>query len=73
MCAVLLLLMGIALLVVGILSEVIGLGDQRSFVFFLLSAICLLPGVYVTVHVVRALRGDAGYGFRDLPTYDDED
>ena len=91
-----LLLIISGLLVAGVLCEVIGFGGWwmmhcvadvsgvRSFVFFVMSAICLLPGCtcshsltlkctgYVSIFIVKALRGDAGYKMGSLPSYDDD-
>eukprot|EP00051_Salpingoeca_urceolata_P034620 m.25936 g.25936 ORF g.25936 m.25936 type:complete len:159 (-) comp8050_c0_seq1:163-639(-) len=73
LAGLLLLAAGIGLMITAIVSEITTLNGPRSFVFFILAGICLLPGAYVTVITYRILKGHRGYSFAMLPHYDDED
>eukprot|EP00052_Salpingoeca_macrocollata_P022269 m.193135 g.193135 ORF g.193135 m.193135 type:complete len:148 (-) comp21756_c0_seq12:91-534(-) len=68
--AVVLMVAGVALLLMGILEEAIDLDGPRSAVYFGVSGVCLAPGIYVTYNIVRALRGHKGFAFENLPGFD---
>ena len=64
--SVILLLVGIAFFVLAFLS-LAGVVATSATIFFLLSAITLIPGTYYTVIAFRAWRGDRGFNFSDIP------
>lgn len=68
LAAVVLLVVGIALLTMGAYSVSIQNGSQAT-VFFVAGFICFVPGAYHVVYVWLAARGYRGFDFYHLPLF----
>ncbi|ETV96042.1 hypothetical protein H310_10690 [Aphanomyces invadans] len=64
--AILLLLVGIVLLILGLASAVEGGGLSHLF----LGVIAFIPGSYATFQLYGAYQGWRGYAFHNLPSYE---
>jgi uncharacterized membrane protein len=64
-----LLIVGTALIVMGIVVTVIPEIGFQSYVFFVAGAICFIPGAYHVVYVYNAVKGKKGYDFYQLPLF----
>ncbi|XP_066301154.1 transmembrane protein 134-like isoform X2 [Branchiostoma lanceolatum] len=65
----LLLFIGIALIIVGIVLEVNVNRDIQPIVFIVIGAICFIPGVYHVVYIYCAIQGRPGFHFSSLPSF----
>jgi hypothetical protein len=62
---------GLTLLILGI-RDVSGLERDRThwLVFMSIGLVLFTPGIYVSVRIIQAWRGVAGYSFDDIPTHE---
>lgn len=69
--AFLLFVAGIAFLLAGIALAAIGQDDDgmKSIIFFVCAAICILPGGYHIIYIYRATKGQRGYNFESIPSF----
>ena len=64
-----LLVMGTALIVMGIAVCLLPEIEFQSYVFFIAGFFCFIPGAYYVVYVYCAVKGRKGYDFYQLPLF----
>ena len=71
LAALSLLLIGVGFFI-GAITEVIMLHTttDRTVIFIIISLLTALPGGYQTHYIYRVLKGDAGYHFSGIPSFD---
>lgn len=67
--AFLLFVAGIAFLLAGIILAVTREDGMKSVIFFVCAAICILPGGYHIIYIYRATKGQRGYNFESIPSF----
>lgn len=68
--AFLLFVSGIAFLLAGIILAAIDEdGQMKSIIFFVCAVICILPGGYHIIYIYRATKGQRGYNFESIPSF----
>lgn len=67
--AFLLFVAGIAFLLAGIILAVTREDGIKSVIFFVCAAICILPGGYHIIYIYRATKGQRGYNFESIPSF----
>lgn len=69
LACLLLLIAGIALGVTGLAIELSKTTAVKSFIFFIASAICLIPGAYHVIYIYCAVKGRYGFSFQHIPVF----
>ncbi|XP_020613805.1 transmembrane protein 134-like isoform X2 [Orbicella faveolata] len=67
--AFLLFVAGIAFLLAGIILAATKQDGMKSVIFFVCAAICILPGGYHIIYIYRATKGQRGYNFESIPSF----
>ncbi|XP_073258153.1 uncharacterized protein [Porites lutea] len=67
--AFLLFVAGLAFLIAGIVLAATGDDGMKSVIFFVCAAICILPGGYHIIYIYRATKGQRGYNFESIPSF----
>ncbi|KAJ7387441.1 hypothetical protein OS493_004439 [Desmophyllum pertusum] len=67
--AFLLFVAGIAFLLAGIILAATEQDGMKSVIFFVCAAICILPGGYHIIYIYRATKGQRGYNFESIPSF----
>lgn len=65
-----LLVLGSALIVIGVVICFLPDIGSQSYVFFVSGTLCFVPGAYHVVYVYRAIKGQKGYDLYQLPLFD---
>ncbi|XP_074635546.1 transmembrane protein 134-like isoform X2 [Acropora palmata] len=67
--AFLLFVAGIAFLLAGIVLAATADDGMKSIIFFVCAVICILPGGYHVIYIYRATKGQRGYNFESIPSF----
>lgn len=67
--AFLLFVAGIAFLLAGIVLAATADEGMKSIIFFVCAVICILPGGYHIIYIYRATKGQRGYNFESIPSF----
>ncbi|CAH3111114.1 unnamed protein product [Pocillopora meandrina] len=67
--AFLLFVAGIAFLLAGIILAATREDGMKIVIFFVCAAICILPGGYHIIYIYRATKGQRGYNFESIPSF----
>ncbi|XP_027049225.1 transmembrane protein 134-like isoform X2 [Pocillopora damicornis] len=67
--AFLLFVAGIAFLLAGIILTAMREDGMKIVIFFVCAAICILPGGYHIIYIYRATKGQRGYNFESIPSF----
>lgn len=67
--AFLLFVAGIAFLLAGIVLAATADDGMKSIIFFVCAVICILPGGYHIIYIYRATKGQRGYNFESIPSF----